>query len=98
MTEANYTAWRTRIIATIRCKNPSEIEKAVVTLYRSPGFAGIRKQVGKLVTLIKEEWRRSGEENTLPPGLPRSLGYAQRLPHKGQRLTAILRLANEASK
>ena len=78
MTGANYTAWRERIIAACRRPHPLEIRRAIASLYRTPGYSGVRVQVGKLMTLARSEWRRRhGNVDALGPAI--KLRYVERL-------------------
>lgn len=92
MSGQNEESWRTRAIAEARSGNPHRVHLFLQNLYRSPGFSGIRKQVGKVVALFRREWvRRRGTK--APPVLPR-LYYCARLPNHGVRLSHMLREAN----
>lgn len=67
-----------------------------LSLYHTPGFWGIRSQVGKLVALMKAEWRRSRSEAFVLPKL--RLRYVQRLPTKGLPLSTVLWQAHVADR
>lgn len=91
-----YTAERERelreaIIGAIRRKSDMELERLIYTIWRSPGFAGIRQQVKKFGQLIRAEWRRSRKESEQLPGIPERIGYVQRLKDKGKPLSELLR-------
>ena len=81
MTRKREQEWREWLIEACRKSTEREICKALDSLYKSPGFSGIRKQVGKLVTMAKKEWRRRHGEERLP-GPERQLGYVQRLSNE----------------
>jgi len=77
MTAEHYRAWRERIIAVVRHHDRVLGKQLWDSLYRSPGFAGIRSQVGKLVSLFKREWQRV-EQSPFPyPARP--LYYVRRM-------------------
>lgn len=80
--------WRNRAVAEARNGNPHEVRLFLEVLYRSPGFYGVRKQVGKTMSLFRREWRcRRGA--TPAPALPR-LYYCARLPNRGMRLSRVV--------
>ena len=87
MTKETYDAWRSRVIDTAR-RPGMDTTSLIELLYRSPGFAGIRSQVGKIAGLLRREWKRHRAEPF--GGLPR-LGYAQRLPSRGTPLSRFTR-------
>lgn len=77
MTAAHYRSWRERIIAAVRHHDRVLGKQLWESLYHSPGFAGIRTQVGKLVSLFKREWQRV-EQSPFPyPARP--LYYVRRM-------------------
>ncbi|HPE79101.1 MAG: hypothetical protein KDB32_10340 [Planctomycetes bacterium] len=89
MTGANYTAWRERIIAACRRPHPLEIRRAIASLYRTPGYSGVRVQVGKLMTLARSEWRRRhGNVDALGPAI--KLRYVERLRDTSAPLSQLL--------
>ena len=49
----------------------------------------MREQVKSLVSLIKEEWKRTRGSKEGMPEIPKVLGYVRRLEDKGVRLIAI---------
>lgn len=75
---------RETIIALIRGRRDHELEQLIVTLFRSPGFAGIRTQVWKLKALVKSEWLRSRSKSEPLPDMPKNLGFVRRLANVGQ--------------
>lgn len=75
---------RETIITLIRGRRDHELEQLIVTLFRSPGFAGIRTQVWKLKTLVKSEWLRSRSKSEPLPDMPKNLGFVRRLANVGQ--------------
>ncbi len=96
MSKETYEAWRERIIKSVRAKTDMQLNQAWYSLYRTPGFAGIRQQVGKLVALFRAEYQRSRSE---PFSLPRmKLRYVQRLKNTQIPLSAVLRQAHASSR
>lgn len=85
--KTRYEDLREQIIMSIRRHRTDQLRQIIVTIYRSPGFSGIRDQVKKMVKLLKSEWTRSGVGDA--PELPKGLGYVRRLPDKGKLLTKI---------
>lgn len=91
-----YTAERERelreaIIGAIRRKSDQELAQLIHTIWRSPGFSGVRQQVKKFGHLIRAEWRRSRKESEPLPEIPARIGYVQRLQDKGKSLSELLR-------
>lgn len=79
MTRACYGQWRERIISACRHSEPWVVTQTLGSLYRTPGFSGIRQQVGKLSALARSEWRRRhGNLDALV--FPPRLNYIERLP------------------
>ena len=93
MSRDNEEAWRTRALTEARRGNLQQVQMFLDVLYRSPGFYGVRKQVGKTISLFRREWRR--RRGAIPaPVLPR-LYYCARLPNRGTRLSKSLHEARE---
>lgn len=83
-----YDDWRHRIIHAIRHQNPFDYESALDSLYRLPGFSGVRVQGKRLLHLYAAEWaRRFGEK----PSGGKPLRYVQRLKNQGVRLSILAR-------
>ena len=58
MIRVYYKAWRAGVIRFAR-GDPEELPVRVLAeLYREPGFAGVRSQVGHICALYRREWRR----------------------------------------
>lgn len=77
MNAAHYLAWRERILEAVRHRDRMLAKQLWESLYHSPGYAGIRTQVGKLVGLFKREWQRV--EQSPFPFPPRPLYYVRRM-------------------
>jgi len=89
MSRAYYQAWRERVIRSAR-GDPEELPVRVLAeLYREPGFAGVRSQVGHICALYRREWRRRRGIRDAFPKLPR-LAYVQRLPTTSTPLSELL--------
>jgi hypothetical protein len=93
MTRSNYERWREELISAVRSLKP--IDPIVAELFRSPGFWGIRSQIGKLTQLIRAEWKRTRADNSAGPKLPRHLPYVTRLKSKGTLISAALNGSTE---
>lgn len=87
MDDNTYQGWRLRLIAAAR-KRATLLSSETAQLARTPGFAGCRAQVKKLLKLAAGEWRRRhpSEPALSVPRQP----YLQRLPNGGSSLTAWL--------
>jgi hypothetical protein len=93
MTPDCYEAYRGRALRSAR-GDPREPQGLLLKdLYRHPGFAAIRSQVGRIVALFRREYRRRHRRGEPATPLPR-LGYVQRLPTTGSRLSSLLRSTN----
>jgi hypothetical protein len=92
MSKQTYDAWRERIINAVRSPTEVPARQAWYSLYHSPGFFGIRSNVGKLVALLRAEWRRSRSEPF--PFCQARLHYLQRLKTTCRPLSAVLRGIN----
>lgn len=92
MSRPYYQAWRERVIRSAR-GDPEELPGRVLAeLYREPGFAGVRSQVGHICALYRREWRRRRRVRDAFPRLPR-LAYVQRLPTTSTSLSELLNTA-----
>lgn len=80
---------RNAIIMSIRSKNTHELTKLIDTIWRSPGFAGVRAQVKKFGALIRGEWTRSGVGDM--PEVPSKVGSVRRIPDKGKPLSKLMK-------
>lgn len=81
--------WRSRVIELVRHRKVTEAGATLASLYGTPGFAGARRQVGKILTLFKAEWRRAALPEERFPS-PLRLRYLQRLRNNGKRLSHLL--------
>lgn len=90
-TRTQYDDIRTAIVAAIRHRDDAGLNALIHTLWRSPGFAGVRDQVKKVKQFIQTEWKRTRRSSEDFPEIPEHLGYVRRLEDKGERLSAILK-------
>lgn len=74
---------RSGIVSAIRGRRDVELQQWVHSIWRSPGFAGVREQVKKLRLLIIAEWQRNRGSTEGMVELPRTIGYVRRLTDKG---------------
>lgn len=89
MTERKYTDWRESIIHAVRARaSGRQIHDLLNMLFSSPGFSGVRYQVGKLAVLYRSEWKRNRGREVMPP-LPARLGYIRRMPNEGVWLSSM---------
>ena len=88
MREEVYETWRNRALSAARGHNPLAVQQLLTELYRTPGFSGIRRQVGKTVALLRREYRRRHGSMTEFPKLPH-LYYVTRRPNRGARLSTL---------
>jgi hypothetical protein len=63
-------AWRQRLHLYTTHYNRLELFRAWYSLYRVPGFAGVRRQVGELVSHWRAEWRRHRRQDPCPIAFP----------------------------
>lgn len=90
MDSQKYADWRESIIHAVRARiSDRQIHDLLHMLFSSPGFSGVRHQVGKLAVLYRSEWKRIREREDVPP-LPARLGYVRRLPDEGMWLSTLL--------
>lgn len=88
MSQATYLGWRASLIDIAR-RQPSRLPESLERLAKTPGFAGCRVQVKKLLQLAKAEQRRRLPDGT-PLILPR-VPYVQRLASGKLRLSQCAR-------
>jgi hypothetical protein len=77
-----FEAWQQRIRKAVAssARDDTHLRQAIYSLYRTPGFSGIRKQVGQLVKALRGDWKRIRKAGEPLPNLPTALGYLRRLP------------------
>ncbi len=64
------SAWRTRLHLHTAHYNKAELFRDWFSLYRIPGFAGVRKQVGELVGYWRREWHKLRGADPCPMCFP----------------------------
>lgn len=95
MTNARYEGLREVFISLIRQKQISAFYAELADLFKSPGFSGIRSQVGHLWALIGAEWkRRIGLDAELPK--KPFLFYTRRIAESQVKLSHIVKLAAQS--
>ena len=95
MTVERYQSWRDRVVESAR-KPALRAERDITKkLYSTPGFAGVRSQVGFIVGLWRREWKRRRAASEQFPQLPK-LYYCQRLKSVGVQLSQLTRDAARA--
>jgi hypothetical protein len=88
MTEHKYQGWRHSVIDTVRSRSNHSMHHMVYSLWSSPGFAGIRSQIGKIAALYRAEVKRSGNKDAPTP--PKRLGYVRRLKQDGLTMSQLV--------
>lgn len=91
MEKETYLTWRDAIVETVRSGNKYQMGALLMKLYKSPGFSGIRRQVGLLATLYRAEVKQRKVENAPKPS--RSLGYVRRLKDRGASVRQTMKAA-----
>lgn len=89
MTGTCWAGWQERIRRAGRSQNDAHMRQVIYSLYRVPGFATNRSQVGKLVALAKKEWRHAHRVASFPP-TPKTLGYVRFRSHETQPLSDLV--------
>lgn len=95
MTTSTYDAWRERILRSAR-RHPDALTEQLAELARTPGFAGCRAQMRKLLQLARAESRRRLGTAATTVSYPARIGYVQRLSQSGITLTAWVRQQRDA--
>ncbi|TVO73027.1 hypothetical protein [Sedimenticola selenatireducens] len=88
MTHICYAQWQERVNQVCRGNDALKATQMLGSLYRTPGFSGVRRQVGKLTALARRKWRRYHGDLSqfqLPPKLP----YLERLPDTTVALSVL---------
>lgn len=94
MTERKVQDWRHSIINAVRKSSSSSLHQLTYQLWSSPGFGGIRSQIGKIAALYKAEVKRSGRADA--PALPKRLLYVRRMKVTGMTLTQLEATSKES--
>lgn len=77
MTKETYTTWRARMISCGRSRSNLLARQALYSLRKTPGFGGIRRQIGKLRAELRKTWIRHHGNDVNLPGISK-LPYLQR--------------------
>lgn len=88
MNKHKYQAWRDSIIEGVRSTSTGALDLLIYKLWSSPGFSGIRSQIGNIAALYKNEVKRASRKDA--PALPKRLGYVRRLNTKGITLEELV--------
>ncbi|BDB14965.1 hypothetical protein ANFP_22850 [Acidithiobacillus ferrooxidans] len=75
---------RDTLMLLIRQKRDAHLEQIIESVWRVPGFSGIRDQVKKLAKLLHQEWKRSRGQEEAMPAIPERIRYLRRLPSLGR--------------
>ena len=86
-----YDTIRDSIVYAISSKHDEQLKVLIGGIFHSPGFAGIRSQVIKLVDLIKSDWKRARKAGSPMPTIPEHLGYVRRIADKGKRVSMLIK-------
>ena len=97
MTDETCRGVRQRVIDCVRKKDDEALRQLIYSLYHAPGFAVVRRQVGKTVALLRAEWKRSGRHGGFP-ALPAKLPYVARLKSHSLPLSSWLRAQTVSSR
>jgi hypothetical protein len=92
-TKQRFADLRDLLVADIRGRKDLQAAQLMHTLYRSPGFAGVREQVKKLRQLCLGEWKRSRGKDSMFE-IPRNIGYVSRLADKGVTWSLLAKKSN----
>lgn len=90
MTAPLETYWEQRIRKAISSYDDSLIKQAIWSLYRTPGFSGIRNNVGQLVKHLRGDWQRIKRGSIPLPHIPQKLNYLARLPDETYPLSTLV--------
>jgi len=90
MEKVREQALRDTVVLVIRQKRDAQLEQLIESVWRAPGFSGIRDQVKKLAKLMHQEWKRSRGQDEVMPVIPERIGYLRRLPSLGRPLGELL--------
>jgi hypothetical protein len=88
MNDKKLEAWRDSIRSTVRKGSPRALHELLRKLWSSPGFYGVRSQVGHLVAFYRGECRRSSRKDA--PSPPKRLPYLRRLKNFGDTLPYLV--------
>lgn len=79
MTRTEYQAWHERIRIAVRQRDGDDLVRQLIwSLFRVPGFGGLRDQVKLLRRQLVKEWQRSRRVSEPLPPVPAFIGYVRR--------------------
>lgn len=90
MTADEVDAWKSRFVRAAKTENIVLMQQAVWSLYRAPGFAGVRQQVGHLMKFARTAWKSAGRRAAFPSPPPK-LFYLRKRSKEQQSLSALVR-------
>jgi hypothetical protein len=90
-TRERHDELRNALVSAIRSRRDLDLQQLVHSIWRSPGFSGVREQVKKMRMLITNEWQRSRSTAEVLPDIPRLIGYVRRLPDVGEPWSEIMK-------
>jgi hypothetical protein len=82
---------RDAIASAVKGRRDLELKKLIHSIYRSPGFAGVRDQVKKMGELVKGDWKRYRSRSEVMPELPKQIGYVRRLENVGDVWSEVVK-------
>lgn len=96
MTAEQIEAWHVRISLAARSESPRLMKQAIKSLYRTPGFASCRSEVGRLIGMARKQWKASGRSAPFP-ATPLRLPYTRYRKAESQPLSVLLRRATRGA-
>lgn len=90
MTREEYQAWHERIRIAVRHRDSDDlVQQLIWSLFRIPGFGGLRDQVKLLRRQLVKEWQRSRRASAPMPPVPAFIGYVRRAGCESYPLSLI---------
>jgi hypothetical protein len=88
MTAKKYEDWRLFIIDSVRKASSNALHNMIYQLWSSPGFSGVRTQIGHLTAHYRAEVKRASRKDA--PQTPKRLPYVRRMQTQGITLTQLV--------
>jgi hypothetical protein len=88
MNARKYQDWRLFIIDSVRKASSNALHNMIYQLWSSPGFSGVRTQIGHLTALYRSEVKRASRKDAPLP--PKRLPYVRRMKTQGITLTQLV--------
>ncbi len=89
-TKERMSTIRDSLVSAIRGRRDLEAEQTMHSIFKSPGFSGVREQVKKLRQLAVAEWQRTRSSAEIIFSMPTKIGYVSRLSDKGVPWSALM--------